>query len=206
MSNSGQYRWWALGRSTVVTSRIVASWNQGNVLNGRKSSRSSSRSQNPPGATLATSTLKVGFPRSADFIFVFPDKAQGLRDVTRGQPRDSALDRSRVPAGTSPHLPRAGHAHGPAVLRERRSRSGTRWRAERWDSPCHNTRPERGRHLAAHRRRLGVTCRAAERPLQTDRVAEAPCWPNDMTVQRRTREGAKRLSRSTGCNGRLAMS
>lgn len=76
MSSSGHRRWCRLGLSTDMISRIVAFWNQGNSLNGTKSSRSSKSSQNPSGPRLLTSTAEVLFPRSADFILMLSDQPE----------------------------------------------------------------------------------------------------------------------------------
>jgi hypothetical protein len=57
----------------------------GKFSKGKNNSRSSKRSQNPPGETLLTSTLEVSFPRAADFILMLFDEAQGFRDLTRGE-------------------------------------------------------------------------------------------------------------------------
>ena len=82
MSRSGQRRCCGLGLSTNMISRILASWNQGNCLNGTKISRSSTNNQNPSGPTLLTSTAEMVLPRSADFIFVFPDQPERRRQPT----------------------------------------------------------------------------------------------------------------------------
>jgi hypothetical protein len=85
MSRSGHRRWCGLGLSTNMISRILASWNQGNSLNGTKSSRSSTSNQNPSGPRLLTSTAEMALPRRADFIFVFPHQPEHRRQSTTAE-------------------------------------------------------------------------------------------------------------------------
>lgn len=69
-SRSGQYRWLGFGHSTCIISDTEASWNQGNSLNGTKSSLSPKSSQNPCLAMFVTSIPEMFFPSATDFIRV----------------------------------------------------------------------------------------------------------------------------------------
>ena len=73
---------------------MEASRNQGKILNGRKRSSASMRSQKPCGETFVTSTSKMLSPGRADFILVLPNPFFAVTD-SKGFYRIS-----NVPAGT----------------------------------------------------------------------------------------------------------
>ena len=85
-SKSGQYRWSSESSSTRTRRAIGASRNHGNLSNGRKSSRSPSRSQRPCSDTFPTSTTEVRLPRCADLIFMLLDQPDRDREPRLAQP------------------------------------------------------------------------------------------------------------------------
>src|SRR5215472_7019429 len=138
-SKSGQYKWSGESSSTFTNCAIGASRNHGNLSNGRKSSRSLSRSQRPCIDTFPTSTSEVRLPRGADFIFMLLDQPD--RDGKPCLAQAEVLGDTDI--GIEPYLClsrfHGGHEYVPSVPPARRSRICILASERSWDSPDHPT-------------------------------------------------------------------